>query len=299
MDNIFKGLGTALITPFDASGQNIDFESLDALLQGQIDHGADFVVVMGTTGESPTVSWSEKMEVLRFTIDKCHGKTQVVFGLGGNNTHELAQQVQTLPPQVDGLLSVAPYYNKPSQSGLIQHYRYLASKTKLPIILYNVPGRTASNIAPQTVVELSKVDTIVAIKEASGNIDQIMEIIRTVPNGFDVLSGDDALTLPLVALGAVGLISVISNVYPQKTKELLVHALDDNLSSAREIHEQMLVAIRLLFEEGSPSGVKAWLKTTNKIPHDTVRLPLAPISDQLHKKISEELTLHAHWQSWA
>jgi len=297
MKNIFKGLGTALITPFNSKGE-IDFNSLEKILYGQISHSVDFVVVMGTTGESPTISWTEKMEVLNFIIDKCHGKLKIVFGLGGNSTQEVAQKIQELPTKIDGLLSVSPYYNKPSQQGVIQHYQYLASKTKLPIILYNVPGRTSSNMLPETVLELSKIENIVAMKEASGNVNQIMELIRIVPSDFDVLSGDDALTLPLIAFGAVGLISVISNAYPRKMGELIKNAVAGKLSDAREIHFKLLPIINQIFEEGSPAGIKTLLRAKGDIENSNVRLPLSEVSLEMQKTIEQSFQILSS-EGWA
>jgi len=289
MNNIFKGLGTALITPFDSTGRSIDFDSLDKLLDGQIKHGVDFVVVMGTTGESPTISWTEKMQILEFVIEKCNGRLKIVFGLGGNNTYEIAQKLQDIPTQIDGILSVSPYYNKPSQQGIINHYQYLASKTDLPIILYNVPGRTASNMLPKTVLELSKIDNIVAMKEASGNVEQVMQLLQIVDANFDILSGDDALTLPLIASGAVGLISVISNAYPQKTRELIQHTLSGELSYARNIHYKLFPIIEHIFKQGSPAGIKTLLKAKGDINSAIVRLPLSNISIELQEKIQQSV----------
>jgi len=282
---IFRELGTALITPFHKQTLKIDFESLERLLQGQLDNKVDFVVVMGTTGEAPSLSWEEKLEVLHFVIDKCGGKIQIMFGLGGNNTHELTHMLPLIPQGVDGILSVSPYYNKPSQKGVFAHYQHLAQSTHLPIVLYNVPGRTGSNILPETTLKLAEIKNIVGIKEASGNMEQIMEIIAKKSDDFDVLSGDDALTLPLIASGAQGLISVMSNAYPKQMGELVRLAREEKMTAARSIHNKMLEAIHLIFEQGSPAGIKALLQEQGMIQSDAVRLPLAGISDELRLKI--------------
>src|SRR5690606_4976643 len=207
MNNIFKGAGVALVTPFN-DDKTIDFDGLRKLVRLQIEGKTDFLVVQGTTGESPTLTWEEKIQILETVIAENNGKLKIVFGVGGNNTLAVGELLKKVPVGVDGILSVSPYYNKPTQKAIIEHYKYLASCTNLPIILYNVPGRTGSNVLPATTLELaSTVDNIVAVKEASGNMEQIMEIIRLKPAGFDVLSGDDPITLPLIATGAVGVIS--------------------------------------------------------------------------------------------
>jgi len=214
MTNPFKGTGTALVTPFKSDGA-IDVDALKKFIEFQIQENVDFLVVQGTTGESPTLSWEEKMEILDIVAEVNAKRKPIVFGLGGNNTAEIAKKMGQLPCSVDGILSVSPYYNKPIQKGIVEHFKYVASHTDLPIILYNVPGRTASNMSIETTLELAEVPNIVAVKEASGNMEQIMDIIRQRPEGFGVLSGDDPLVLPLAAAGADGVISVVSNSFPK------------------------------------------------------------------------------------
>ncbi len=206
MENIFKGVGVALVTPFN-SDKSIDFEGLKKLVQLQISGGTDYLVVQGTTGESPVLSQEEKKQVLQTVIDENKGKLKIVYGVGGNNTIAVGELIKQITTGVDGILSVSPYYNKPTQKGIVEHFKYIASCTKLPIILYNVPGRTSSNMAVETVLELAKVDNIVAIKEASGNIEQIMDLLRLKPEGFGIISGDDPITYPMVTMGAEGVIT--------------------------------------------------------------------------------------------
>lgn len=286
MNNIFKGAGVALITPFNED-KTIDFDALRKLVRLQINGKTDFLVVQGTTGESPTLSWEEKLEVLATVIDENGGKLKIVFGIGGNNTIAVGETLKKVPTGVDGILSVSPYYNKPTQQGIIEHYKYIASCTQLPIILYNVPGRTGSNVLPATAIELAKIANIVAIKEASGNMGQIMEVIRTCPQGFDVLSGDDAITFPLIASGAVGVISVVNNAFPEKFNQMVHEAIAGNYNSARIKHFDLLPITELLFAEGNPGGIKVALETRGIIK-GFVRLPLVPVSESLNKKINTE-----------
>ncbi len=286
MNNIFKGAGVALVTPFKED-KTIDFDALRKLVRLQIDGKTDFLVVQGTTGESPVLSWEEKMEILRAVIDENAGRLKIVFGVGGNNTLAVGETLKKVPAGVDGILSVSPYYNKPIQNGIIEHYKYIAGCTNLPIILYNVPGRTGSNMLPATTLELAKVPNIVAVKEASGNMEQIMEIIRLKPQGFDVISGDDALTLPLIATGAAGVISVVNNAFPEKFNQMVHESLEGNFAPAREKHLDLLPVTKMLFEEGNPGGVKVALETRG-ITSGHLRLPLVPVSDNLQKRIKEE-----------
>lgn len=286
MNNSFKGSGVALVTPFNAD-LTIDFDALRKLVRLQIDNGTDFLVVQGTTGESPVLSWEEKMQVLNTVIDENKGKVKIVFGVGGNNTLTVGENLKQLPAGVDGILSVSPYYNKPTQRGIIEHYKYIASCTKLPIILYNVPGRTGSNMLPQTTLELAKIENIVAMKEASGNMEQIMEIIRLAPEGFEVLSGDDAITLPLIAVGAVGVISVVVNAFPERFNAMVHSALKGDLENAKKEHYALIPVTKMLFEEGNPGGVKVALEE-RKIMAAHVRMPLFPVSDNLQLRIQTE-----------
>ncbi|MES2799164.1 MAG: 4-hydroxy-tetrahydrodipicolinate synthase [Bacteroidota bacterium] len=286
MENIFFGSGVALVTPFNENG-TIDHAALRKLVQLQINGGTDFLVVQGTTGESPTLSWDEKMEILQTVIDENNGRLKIVFGVGGNNTIAVGESFKKIPAGVDGILSVSPYYNKPIQSGIIAHYKHIAACTKLPIILYNVPGRTGSNMAPETTLELAKIDNIVAMKEASGSMEQIMEIIRLKPAGFGLLSGDDAITMPLIAAGADGVISVVANAFPEKFGAMVHASQKEDLPTARKEHYDLLPITKMFFEEGNPGGVKVALAVRG-IMDETMRLPLVPVSDQLRTRITAE-----------
>jgi 4-hydroxy-tetrahydrodipicolinate synthase len=286
MNNIFRGTGVALVTPFNADF-SIDFEGLKKLVQLQLDNGTDFLVVQGTTGESPTLSQTEKMQVLETVQETNNGKLPIVYGVGGNDTLKIAQLFREIPAGVDGILSVSPYYNKPIQQGIVAHYKHLAEITDLPIILYNVPGRTGSNVLAETTLELAEIPNIVAMKEASGNLDQIMEIIRCKPAGFSVLSGDDAITFPLIATGAEGVISVVANAFPEAFCKMVRLALAGEYETAKNIHLDLLPITRMLFEQGNPGGVKVALEV-RKIMSQTMRLPLVPVSEGLRGRIEVE-----------
>lgn len=283
MNNPFTGSGVALVTPFHADF-TIDVEALRKLVRMQLEGGTDFLVVQGTTGESPTLNEEEKMQILSTVIDENKGKLKIVYGVGGNDTLAVGEQLKRIPAGVDGILSVSPYYNKPTQQGIIAHFTHLASCTHLPIILYNVPGRTGSNMLPDTTLELAKLSNIVAMKEASGNMEQIMELIRLKPAGFGVLSGDDAITMPLIAAGADGVISVVANAFPKKFSEMVHASQEENLPIARAAHYALLQVTKLFFEEGNPGGVKVALKA-HGIMNETMRLPLLPVSDNLRERI--------------
>ncbi|MNU85633.1 4-hydroxy-tetrahydrodipicolinate synthase [compost metagenome] len=284
--NLFKGAGVALVTPFNAD-MSIDFPALRRLVREQIAGGTNYLVVQGTTGESPTLNSAEKKQVLETIQEENNGALPIVYGVGGNNTLEVVEAFKQIPQGVDGILSVAPYYNKPTQAGYLAHYKMLAENTDLPIILYNVPGRTGSNVLAETTLELAEVKNIVAMKEASGNMEQIMEIIRCKPEGFLVLSGDDAITMPLIAAGADGVISVVANSFPAHFSKMVTSALNGDMETARKYHYDLLPITKLLFAEGNPGGVKialeelGWMK-----PY--MRLPLVPVSDALKAKIIAE-----------
>jgi len=286
MNNIFTGSGVALVTPFH-SDNSIDFDALRKLVRLQIEGGTDFLVVQGTTGESPTLNQEEKMEILKVVMEENMGKLKIVYGVGGNNTLAVGETLKKVPAGVDGILSVSPYYNKPTQNGIIEHYKYIASCTALPIILYNVPGRTGSNVLPATTLALAGIKNIVAMKEASGNMEQIMELIRLRPEGFGILSGDDAITMPLIAAGADGVISVVANAFPEKFSKMVHASQKGDLTTARKEHYDLLPITKMFFEEGNPGGVKAALKTRG-IMESTMRLPLYPISDGLRNSIEAE-----------
>jgi 4-hydroxy-tetrahydrodipicolinate synthase len=284
MQNIFKGTGTALVTPF-TQDHKIDFEGLKKLVRLNLDGGVDFLVVQGTTGESPTLSAAEKQQILETVAEENNNAVPIVFGCGGNNTLEIGEKIKQLDKQlIQGILSVSPYYNKPTQVGIINHYKYLADQTDLPIILYNVPGRTGSNVLPETTLALAEVNNIVAMKEASGNMEQIMEIIRQKPEGFDVLSGDDALTLPMIAVGAAGVISVVSNAFPEKFSTMVNLGLQEKVQEAAQLHYELFEITKLFFTEGNPGGVKEAL-VAREICGNHMRLPLANVSQDLAQRI--------------
>lgn len=285
--NTFKGTGVALVTPFNPDF-SIDYKGLVKLVELQIAGGVDFLVVQGTTGESPTLTSEEKAKVLDTVLEVNNGKLPVVYGTGGNNTIAVAEQLKSIQKGgVDGILSVSPYYNKPTQEGIFQHYKYIAEHTDLPIILYNVPGRTGSNVLAETTLRLAEISNIVAMKEASGNMEQIMEIIRCKPEGFGVLSGDDALTLPLIAAGAEGVISVVGQAYPEKFTAMVNASLKGDFETARKLHYELLPVTGMFFKEGNPAGVKAGLEVRG-ICSQVLRAPLVSVSGELEAAITRE-----------
>jgi 4-hydroxy-tetrahydrodipicolinate synthase len=272
---MFTGCGTAMVTPFRQSG-SVDEPTLRKLIQRQIDAGIDFLVPCGTTGESPTLTHEEHLRVVEITVELAKGKVPVLAGAGGYNTAEvitMARELQTLG--ADGILSVTPYYNKPTQEGLYQHYKAIASATSLPIVLYSVQGRTGVNIEPATVKRLAEIDNIVGLKEASGNISQMSTILNCVPDDFLILSGDDAIALPLIALGGRGVISVASNEIPAQMTELICLALKSDFSAARKLHRRYLPLIEINFVESNPIPVKAAMAEM-KLLSPVWRLPLVP-----------------------
>ena len=284
--NIFKGSGVALGTPFQQDAR-IDFTALTHLVQLQLDGGTDFLVVQGTTGESPTLSADEKRQVLDTVLEVNNGKLPIVYGIGGNNTAALEANFKHLPKGVDGILSVSPYYNKPIQKGIVAHFKAVASYTDLPIILYNVPGRTGSNMSVETTLELSELSNVVAVKEASGNMEQIMDIIRQRKPNFGVLSGDDNLTMPLIAAGADGVISVVANAFPERFSQMVHAAMSGDLALAKAAHYDLFAVTKMFFEEGNPGGVKVALAHRG-LMQETMRLPLFPVSDGLRTRIQSE-----------
>jgi 4-hydroxy-tetrahydrodipicolinate synthase len=282
-----KGLGVAMVTPFDKK-KNVDFEALDKLTNHLIDNGVDYLVVQGTTGESVTLSNSEKKDVLDRILNVNNGRLPIVLGMGGNNTMALIETIKTTDfADIDAILSVAPYYNKPTQEGMFQHFTAIADASPVPVILYNVPGRTSSNILPSTVLRLAKHKNIVAIKEASGSFDQFMEIIMNKPEGFLAISGDDGITQPFIAVGGDGVISVVGNAYPRIFSDMVHAALKDEMDRSRELHYKILPIIPLLFKEGNPAGVKEVLKKMGICDH-YVRLPLVTVSEGLKKDLLAE-----------
>lgn len=270
------GMGVALVTPFK-NDYSVDYEALAKLVEFQIESGVDYFVVLGTTGETPTLNDEEKREVVQTVLRVNNGRKPIVLGIGGNNTMGVVEQIKHTDFEgIDAILSVAPYYNKPSQAGIYQHYKAIAESTTMPIILYNVPGRTGVNIAAETTIRLSKdFNNIVAIKEASGNFRQIDEIIKHKRQDFMVISGDDGITFPLIALGAVGVISVVGNAFPKEFGKMVRLALQGDLSGARDIHYRFVEMIEVLFADGNPAGVKSVLSYMGKI-ENILRLPLVP-----------------------
>jgi 4-hydroxy-tetrahydrodipicolinate synthase len=285
----FKGTGVALITPFQKNG-SIDFSALEKIVNHVIKGGVDFLVALGTTAETPTLSAAEKQEVLSAIIKYNKGQVPVVCGIGGNSTSEVIAQLKEYDLHgVDGILSVAPYYNKPSQEGMYLHFKAIAAATNKPIILYNVPGRTSSNLLPATVIRLAtECPNIVAIKEASGNLAQCMELIQNIPEGFTVLSGDDNLILSQMAIGMEGIISVAANCFTKDFTEMVNLAIVGKFDKARKVLYKVLPGIDLLFVEGNPAGVKCVMKHQGMC-EGTLRLPLAPVSEATAKKIGQFL----------
>ena len=289
MDERFRGLGVALVTPFRPNG-GIDYAGLEKLLEHQITSGVNYVVSMGTTGESVTLTKEERKQLLATTLELVRNRVPVVLGVGGNNTAEVVDTLNDFEMDgVDGILSVSPYYNKPTQEGIYQHFKAIAQVSLRPIILYNVPGRTGSNMTAETTVRLAKdFANVVAIKEASGNIDQMGVILKHKPKDFMLISGDDTLTLPAIAIGGVGVISVIGNALPAETSALVHAALKGDLATARKEHLRLIEIIGLLFAEGNPGGIKYVLKALG-ICGDTMRLPLVNISEGTAKKLYQAL----------
>ena len=285
--NRFKGLGVALITPFK-SDSSIDIDALNRLVEYQIKGGVDFLCIMGTTAETPTLTVEEKQMLKNHLVERVAGRVPLLMGCGGNSTAAVVNELQSFDWKgIDGILSVCPYYNKPSQEGLYQHYRALAQASPLPIVLYNVPGRTGVNMTAETTLRLARdFENIVAIKEASGNITQMDDIIKNKPENFDVISGDDGITFPLITLGAVGVISVIGNALPYEFSRMVRLALRGEYESARTIHHKFTELFKLLFVDGNPAGVKAMLSEMGMIQNQ-LRLPLIPTRLTTMKQISD------------
>lgn len=284
----FKGTGVALVTPFLSNGE-VDEKGLRKLVDYQVENGTDFLVVQGTTGEAATLTSEEKDRVLAIVIEQNAKRLPVVLGMGGNNTAELEAAMKNFSNDgVDGFLSASPHYNKPSQRGIVEHFKVLSKASKLPIILYNVPGRTGSNMSASTTLELSKLDNIVAVKEASGDLEQVMAIIKDAPSDFAILSGEDALTMPMIAAGAHGVISVVANALPKRFSTMVKASIAGDLEVARKNHYDLLDVTHLFFAEGNPAGIKAALESA-KICGSTLRLPLYEVSGELRKKIDSEI----------
>ena len=284
-----KGMGVALITPFKEDG-TIDYKALGRLIEFQIQNGIDYLVALGTTAETPSLSIEEKEDVKKFIVEKVNRRVPIVLGLGGNNTLDVVKHLKEDDLNgIDAILSVVPYYNKPSQEGIYQHYKAIALNSKLPIILYNVPGRTGVNMSAETTLRIAKeFKNVVAIKEASGNITQMDDIIKNKPADFDVISGDDGITFPLITLGAVGVISVIGNAFPKEFSRMVRLALAGDYSNALIIHHRFTELFDLLFVDGNPAGVKSILHVMGYIDNQ-LRLPLVPTRITTFEKIRNVL----------
>ena len=282
-------MGVALITPFKED-ESIDFRALSRLVEFQIQNGADYLVVLGTTAETPTLSEAEKKEVLHFVVEQVKERVPIVLGVGGNHTKGVVDKLKTDDfSGVNAILSVVPYYNKPSQEGIYQHYKAIAEATDLPVILYNVPGRTGVNMTAETTLRLARnFKNIVAIKEASGNITQMDDIIKNKPADFNVISGDDGITFPLITLGAIGVISVIGNAFPKEFSRMVRLGLQGDYANALTIHHRFTELFELLFVDGNPAGVKSILSAMGYI-ENRLRLPLVPTRITTFEKIREVL----------
>lgn len=291
--NRLRGMGVALVTPFNEDG-SVDYEALIRLVDYQLKNGTDFLCVLGTTAETPTLSKEEKATIKQLVIERVNGRIPILLGIGSNSTQAVVESIKNEDMTgVDALLVVVPYYNKPSQEGIYQHYKTIAEATELPIVLYNVPGRTGVNMTSETTLRLARdFENIVAIKEASGNITQMDEIIKNKPEGFDVISGDDGITYPLITMGAVGVISVLGNAFPGEFSRMTRLALQGDYTNALAIHHQFTEMYRLLFVDGNPAGVKAMLSMMGMMKN-TLRLPLVPAREITCEK------LRAAWKGLA
>ena len=285
-----KGIGVALITPFKKD-KSVDFDALGRLVDYQIDGGIDYLVAFGTTAETPTLTRDERTEVVRFIIEKNNNRLPIVVGVGSNNTAEIVHELKvSYFSNISAVLSVTPYYNKPNQEGLFQHYRALSEVSPRPIILYNVPGRTGVNMEAETTLRLAKsCPNIVAIKEASGKMDQIRQIIDNRPEGFSVISGDDGIAFDLIKAGGEGVISVLGNALPKEFSEMIHHALAGDFNKAEAENARFVEAIKLLFKDGNPAGVKCMLSEMGYIENE-LRLPLVAACDETKQEVIEELS---------
>lgn len=287
--NIFKGLGIALITPFTLDGK-VDYKSLKRLLEYQLANGADFLCILATTGEAPCLTGQEKDELTAFIKDIVRGRIPILKYCGGNNTAAVVEEIKTTNwTGIDGILSICPYYNKPSQEGLYQHFKAIAEASPLPIVLYNVPGRTGINMKAETTVKLARgFSNIIAVKEASGSLEQVDEIIKNKPDHFDVISGDDALTFSMIASGAAGVISVIGNALPREFSRMIRLEFKGEYEPARKIHHMFTELYSLLFVDGNPAGCKALLNDMGMI-ENVLRLPLVPTTITTKQKMADIL----------
>ena len=289
MSNKITGTGVAIVTPFLSNGE-IDYNSLGNLLNSLIENGVDFIVGLGTTSEAVTLTSVEKNEVMKHLIDVVNSRVPVIMGIGGNNTNAVVNEIQNTDFKgISAILSVAPYYNKPNQRGIYEHFRAIAENSIVPIIIYNVPGRTSSNISAETTLKLAQdFSNIIAVKEASGNLEQVMEIIKNKPTEFSVLSGDDALTFPMIALGADGVISVVANAFPKDFSRMVNFARNSKNVEARKIHYKILGIINLLFADGNPAGIKATLEILG-VMRNKLRLPMVPVLHEVYLDLGKAI----------
>jgi 4-hydroxy-tetrahydrodipicolinate synthase len=284
-----KGLGVALITPFNED-ESVDYVSLGRLVDYLLKNGADYLVVLGTSAETPTLTEDEKRKVLNLVIEHVRGRIPIVLGVGGNCTRNVVEQLRTFDFEgVNAILSVVPFYNKPSQEGIYQHYKAISEASKLPIVLYNVPGRTGVNMTAETTLRIARdFSNVIAVKEASGNITQMDDIIKNKPERFNVISGDDGITFPLITLGAIGVISVIGNALPKEFSKMVRLALAGDYASARTIHHSFTELFKLLFVDGNPAGVKCMLNLMGMV-QNKLRLPLVPTRIVTYESIRQVL----------
>ncbi|TVQ88907.1 MAG: 4-hydroxy-tetrahydrodipicolinate synthase [Bacteroidetes bacterium] len=284
--NKFKGTGVAIVTPFHREG-SIDFKSFESLIEYQIKGGVEYIVFMGTTGESVTLNSDEKNAIIHFGLEIVDNRVPVVIGIGGNNTRQIISDINhTDFTGISAILSVSPYYNKPQPKGIFNHYRAIASECPVPLIMYNVPGRTSSNIDAETTLRIAhELPNVIAVKEASGNLAQCSRIISGKPENFLVISGDDALTLPFMAIGGDGVISVIANAFPAEFSDMVRYCLENNYEKAREIHFKLFDIIETIYSDGSPSGVKALLEIKG-LAKNNLRLPLVKVNKAVYNQLS-------------
>ncbi len=289
LKDTLKGTGVAIVTPFKKNN-DVDFDALHKMIDFVIDSDVEYIVTLGTTGEAPTLSKPEKKDIIKYTYDVVKNRVPVVVGIGGNNTNELVHELETFPlDEATAVLSTSPYYNKPSQEGLFQHYKTLAKASPQPILLYNVPGRTSKNIETDTTIRLAnEVENIAGIKEASGDMAQCMKILRDAPKDFLIISGDDALALPQLACGMHGVISVAANAFPKEFSNMVRNGLNGDFKKAKSINDKLIKAYELMFAENNPAGLKAFLSEMGLIKNN-LRLPLVPLSKKLMDGVKEYL----------
>lgn len=283
-----RGTGVALVTPF-SSDLNVDFDALGRVIDSLIAGGVEYLVTLGTTGETPTLEKQEKLDIVHYTFEKVAGRVPVVVGIGGNHTRELVDDLHKFPlDQAVAVLSASPAYNKPSQEGIYQHYKTLAAESPKPILLYNVPGRTGRNMTADTTLRLAELDNIAGMKEASGDMAQCMQILKHMPEDFLLVSGDDALAMPQIACGMHGVISVAANAFPKAFSDMVRASLKNDFAGAKKLNDSLLEAYDLMFAENNPAGVKAFLAEQGLIANET-RLPVVPLSDGLMAKVKQFL----------